>query len=96
MRVICRHGINGCVASRSSGSALTALADLQQADRVEDQPVGQDGAACLARLGSSRSAFEACGEVADVVGEFGWVEDLEINADRGDVDRDLAIPVAAR
>jgi hypothetical protein len=42
MRAICRHVIEGWVASRSSG-AFNSLADLQQADTdgVKDQPVGQ-------------------------------------------------------
>ena len=42
MRVIWLHGMDGWVASRSAGSALTAFADLEQPDpdRVEHQAVG--------------------------------------------------------
>jgi hypothetical protein len=52
IRVICRHGIDGCVASRSSGSALTAspissrrmrtASKISPSDRVPALQVGAD------------------------------------------------------
>lgn len=50
---------------------------------------------CRPRLASLCRPVEEPGEFPDVLGEFGGVEDLEVNADRRNIDRDLAVPAAA-